>query len=256
MPSHPELVAAFRDGVRTGALPPGVTARDPAEAARRFAVYRNNVAHGLTEALASRFPVVERLVGAAFFRALARTFLEGHPPASPVLLAWGGALPRFLEDFPPVAGLPYLADVARLEMARGRAFHAADRDPLMLERLVRAAQEPGAARLRLHPSVHVIPSRYAVVSIWAANQPGRTPVAVGLGKPETALVLRDHAFAVPVRAIGTGDTAFVAALGAGRTLLDAAQAAASAEPGHDPATLLATLVQAGALTGPDTEDQP
>src|SRR5882724_8165170 len=49
-----------------GALPDGVTAWSSSCPEQRFAVYRNNVATGLIGALASRFPVTEKIVGKAF----------------------------------------------------------------------------------------------------------------------------------------------------------------------------------------------
>ena len=256
MPSHPELVRAFRSGVWTGALPPGVTARDPAEVERRFAVYRNNVVHSLVEALAARFPVVQRLVGETFFRAMARLFIEAHPPTSPVLLSWGGTFPEFLGSFPPVAGLPYLSDIARLELARGRAYHAADAEPLPPEDLALAAHDPSGSHLALHPSVQLITSRFPVVSIWRTNQPGETPAPLKADQAETALILRDRAFELPVRAIGLGDAAFVQSLRDEATLLACAAAAARVEPGHDPGPLLARLAQAGVFITCNTEDQP
>ena len=256
MPSHPDLVAEFAGGLASGALPPGVTARDPGEAARRFAIHRNNIAHSLGEALAARFPAIRRLVGDAFFAALARAFALAHPPASPVLLGWGGEMPAFLERFPPVASLPYLADVARVETARGEAFHAADRDPLPPEALAAAAADPGAARLALHPSVRIVALRHAGATIWAANQPGRAPDGIDVLRPEIALVLRDRAFDVPVRVIGAGDAAFLAALAAGAPALRAAGVAARAEPGHDPGAILALLARAGALVSPSSEALP
>ena len=261
MPSHSELVAFFQAGLSSGTLPPGLTAREPSEAARRFAVYRNNVAHGLAEALAARFPVIRRLVGGAFFAGLSRAFAAAHPPASPVLLAWGTALPNFLDGFPPVAGLPYLSDVARIEVARGEAFHAADREPLGPEPLAAAAADSGAARLALHPSVRVLVCRHAAASIWAANQPGAALRVSGAApldpmRPETALVLRDRRFDVPVRAVEPGDAAVLLAMRDGATLLAAARAGVRAEPGHDPTPLLALLARAGALVAPEPESVP
>ena len=53
----------------------------------------------------------------------------------------------------PARELPYLADVARLEAARTRAYHADDAAPL--DAAAFAALDPGAAdalRLTLHPS--------------------------------------------------------------------------------------------------------
>lgn len=255
MPSSwpPDHAAAFATGIARGALPPGVTARDPAEADRRFAVYRNNVAHGLSEALARRFPVVRRLVGDDFFRAMSRAFVAAHPPASPVLLAWGEALPDFLAGFQPVAGLPYLPDVARLEIARGRAFHAGDAPELGAEGIARLAA-PNAAPPRLHPSVQVVPSRFAVVSIWRANQPGRRSASASLtvGQSETALVLRDRSLDVAVHGIGRGDRCFLEALLGRAALLSCAAIARQAEPGHAPSRLLSLLAGAGAFV----EDLP
>jgi hypothetical protein len=202
MPSHPEFVAAFRAGLSSGALPPGLTARAPEEAERRFTVYRNNVAHGLIAALRQRFPVVERLVGAEFFGAMARVFVEANPPETPMLMTYGGALPGFLERFPPVARLPYLADVARLELARGRAYHAADDPPVALDALAAAAQaDPEGLRLRLHPSVGLVASRWPAVSIWRSNQPGATPGRLTARGAECALVARRGLDAVFVRAL-------------------------------------------------------
>ncbi len=88
------LTGAFRAGLSSGGLPAGVTARRADETSRRFAVYRNNVVHSLTEALKRRFPVVERLVGPEFFRALAPLYLAADPPSSPVLIRWGAGFPR------------------------------------------------------------------------------------------------------------------------------------------------------------------
>lgn len=245
---HRDLVAEFRAGLFDGHVPVGVTARDPGEAAQRFAVYRNNVTQGLTKALALRFPVVQRLVGAEFFAAMARVFLEKEPPATPLLFAWGAGFPGFLRAFPPVRGLPYLPDVALLEWLRGEAYHAADAVPLSPEALVRGAGEAGAVRFGLHPSLRLFRSRFSAVTIWAANQPGQEPGALRADRSEAALILRDATDAVPVLTVSTGDLALVEALAAGQTLGAAATAASLAQRGHLPGPILMTLVRHGAIT--------
>jgi hypothetical protein len=251
LPAQADLTAAFAAGLADGTLPPGVTATAPDETARRFAVYRNNVAVSLAQALEQRFPVIARLVGPQFFAAMARVYAEAHRPSSPVLLHWGDSFPGFLSAFPPLAAYPYMASVAQVELARGRAFHAADATPITPDRLMDAAADPAAARLGLHPSVQLLHLDHPGASIWAANQPGAAARAVAVSGAETALVLRDARFDVPVAVIGVGDAALVAALLEGRTLLDAAEGAAGAEPGHDPQPILVRLMQAGALTQPE-----
>src|SRR5205814_1248125 len=89
------------------------------------AIYRRNVLANLHDALAAAYPVVRRLVGDAFFRELAERFARAHPSASRDLHRYGKPLPQFIADYAPAVGLPYLADVARLEWAVAQAFHAA-----------------------------------------------------------------------------------------------------------------------------------
>ena len=114
-----DLQSAFRAALFGAPLPRGVTARAPSEATRRFDVYRNNVAYRLTRALAERFSVIERLVAAPFFAAMAGAFIAAHPPQRSVIAEYGTAFPGFLAGFPPVAHLGHLPDVARIELARG-----------------------------------------------------------------------------------------------------------------------------------------
>lgn len=245
MPAHRDFVAGFDAALRGGALPEGLVARDPSEVERRFAVYRNNVTVSLTAGLAARFPVIRRLLGEAFFAPLARLYAETDRPQSPVLAEWGKGFAAFLAAFPPLAAYPYLADVAQIEWARGLAFHAADARSVDPARLVGA--DPERFRITLHPSLQVLRLAHPAVSIWARNQPDgeRQPLA---RLPETALILRDAHFQVPVRAVGPGDAALLEAILAGATLADAAVAGQKAEQRHDPAPMLVALMRAGAIT--------
>ena len=107
-------------------VPHGVTTSRGQADASRFAVYRNNVFVGLTKALSQRFPVTERIVGTEFFAGMSRMFARDHKPATPLIMNYGDAFPEFIEGFEPASALPYLADLARIEAAWTRAYHAAD----------------------------------------------------------------------------------------------------------------------------------
>ncbi len=111
-------------------IPCGITAHNATVPTRRFAVYRNNVVVGLAKVLKSRFPVVWKIVGEEFFTAMALVFVKEQPPRSPLLATYGDEFPAFIAAFGPARELPYLADVARLEAARTRAYHAADATPV------------------------------------------------------------------------------------------------------------------------------
>jgi len=246
-PAHLALQTQFHDGLWGGPVPEGVTAPAADEAERRFAVYRNNVRHGLARALAARFPVIEQLVGPDFFAAMAGVFAAQHPPRDPVLLGWGEDLPAFLTAFPPVAHLPWLGCVARIELARGRAYHAANAAPGDPSAL--AVADPAALRLTLHPSVELFASAFPAVAIWQAHQPGAAPGTALPPGPQHALIARAPAFHVIVEPVDPGTHAVLAALAGGAPLGRAVDHA-------DPTRALALLLRHGLIAAIRTGDTP
>lgn len=195
---HRDTQAAFRAALSTQDVPPGITA--VGDLARRFSVYRNTVMHSLTDALVQRFPVVQRIVGRAFFSATAKVFVVNHPPSSPIIQAYGTDFPNFLATFPPAAGLPYLPDVALIEVLRGQAYHAADATPMSPDTFRSAiTMAPEDAVLTLHPALRLATSEHPAMSVWRMNQSGMTPSTVDPG-PEAALIFRraDNVIVMPV----------------------------------------------------------
>lgn len=244
MPAPLDVQDAFATAVRsrTVAVPPFIRNAKRGRADRRFAVYRNNVMAGLVAALEARFPVVVRLVGAEFFRAMAHAYVQADPPRSPVLLAYGDTFPAFVGCFAPAAVIPYLADIARLELARGVAYHAADAEPL--GRAAFAALAPatlGAIRMRLHPSASIISSRFPIVSIWRAHQDEDIPAPVESQGGESALVARPR-LDVEVHRLAPGVDAFLQALAGGMTLAGAVEAGETKTAAFDTAAALALLI--------------
>jgi hypothetical protein len=214
---------------------------------RRFGVYRNNVVAGLVRALESRFPVVARLVGQEFFRAMAQLYVTEDPPRSPILFRYGSSFPVFIESFAPAAGIPYLADVARLELLRGRAYHAADAPPLSPDVFATLdADELGTTGLRFRPSVEFLSSRYPVVSIWRTHQGGGDP-RVSSFEPEAALVVRP-VMDVEVHLLPRGGYPFLTALAQGASFSRAAAVATAEVPGFHAVKNLAVLIEAGAVS--------
>lgn len=234
------MQADFAAALLDPALPPPQNL--PAE---RFAIYRNNVISSLTRALATGFPACEAIVGREFFAALAQSFIRTWPPASPVLLDYGARLGDFIADFPPAADLPYLADVARLEAAHTRAFHAADIDPLPAAAIGDIdGQRLADLRVTLHPAVTVIRSAHPVATIWAMNTGALPLQEIADWQGEDAL-LRRPALAVTVQRLFPGQAAFLAALQQGDTVAAAVAAAGADASTFDPAAAFALLFGQG-----------
>jgi hypothetical protein len=190
------FAAALLDPERP--VPNALTSHTARVPTRRFAVYRNNVAVGLVDALARRFPATQRIVGEEFFRAMARLYVQAEPPRSPLLMQYGDTFADFIARFPPAAEIVYLVDVARLEAARTRAHHAADAAPLdagqlqsmfaspfrgarRARRSVAKASEPGGVTPRAAQHEHFAPAAPHPAARFAS---GRAPLK---GRDEEAI---------------------------------------------------------------------
>ncbi len=132
----------------------------------RLKVYHSNVIGSLTAALAATFPVVENLVGADFFKVMARGFIFDNPPDRGCLQFYGAGFDGFIRAYAPAAGLAYLPDVARFEFALNVAYYAPDDDVLAPDALASLPPENlGDSVLHLRPSATLIESRYPLLQI-------------------------------------------------------------------------------------------
>ena len=144
-----------------------------------------------------------------------------HPPTGPCLFEYGATFPAFLEAFPPCAGHPYLADVARLEWAMNVASHADDAAPIAPAALESVRPEDvGRLVLRLDPSASWLRSPWPIDRIWRANQPDADPAGtVDLAAGGVTLeVRRRDDVRHDETARGRGVRRSEPALGAGATL--------------------------------------
>jgi hypothetical protein len=225
-------------------VPHGIAARTAASS-ERFAIYRNNVIAGLVGALRTRFPAVEKIVGVDYFAALARVFVSGHPPRSPVLLDYCDDFAAFLERFEPARELPYLADVARIESARVRAYHAADDTACAASDL--ASVPPvrlSHMRIALRDAVRVVRSPHPAVTIWAMNS-GKQPLGeIADWRGECALVVRPEREVI-VQRIGESEAVFLTALLENAQLGTAVGHAREANPEFDTTRAIANLFALG-----------
>src|SRR6516164_2233302 len=249
---HPRAsyAAAFASSLLDPGLATPVVVAGPAgkRADKRYNVYRNNVALSLIDALAALYPAVQRITGVDFFRAMARSHIRATPPSSPLLFEYGRDFPAFIEWYEYAQGMPWLADTARIERAWLDAYHAADASVLVAADLASVSPERLAELVFMpHPATRLARSRYAAVTIFAANRKPASVQDVHASQAEDALITRPE-FDVVVRRLAPGQAEFVSALMAGRPLGVAAAAALEARSHFDVGMGLATLIESGACT--------
>ncbi len=226
------------------------------DANRRLEVYRYNVMHNLRGALADIFPVVNRIVGDAFFRHAADQFILATPSLSGDLNQFGREWPAFLAGYAHAADLPYLADVARLEWAWHECFHAADAAPFDLARLAAVdAGAHGGLVFRLHPAVRLLASAFPLLRIWQVNQDDfKGDQRIDWQQEGDALLVRRDAgdgtgagVGVVIQCLPEGAWRFLCALRERGSLERATAAALEADSGFDLQGFLRESVQSGVI---------
>jgi hypothetical protein len=251
-----QLQRSFADAVfaADAPIPATIRAASGPAIASRFGVYRNNVICGLINAVRARYPVVRRLLWDDGFDRAAFQYVTAQPPRSPVLLEYGEGFPEFLRTIGQGAAVDYLADIAALEAARTRAYHAADAQPVGAAAFSALSPERLAdMRVELHPSVVLLKSRFPVVSIWQANHYDNDDT-ITVWKPESALIARPN-LQVEVRRLSPAGYEFIAALLEHQTVGQAVAHAAGV-PGFDLAACLTMLIAADIVVGFDPAEDP
>ena len=126
----------------------------------RVGIYRYAYRARLAGALRANYPALARMIGEDEFRTLAEGYARAHPPRHFSIRWHGHALAEYLPAGPE-------ADLARMEWAIAEAFDAADAEPIEPQRLADEPVEGWAdLPLALHPSVEVLPMRWAVECAW------------------------------------------------------------------------------------------
>lgn len=225
-------------------VPQGLVDANEAPAGRRFNVYRNNVAVSLTEAMHQAFPVITKLLGTQNMDGLAGIFLRQHPPSSPLMMHYGEAFPEFLAAMPQLSHLGYLADVARLELALRRSYHAADSAPVAPEAFAIDPEALMNATVEFAPAMRLIRSAWPIGSIWTFNTTADAP------KPQAVaedVVITRVEFDPEPHVLPPGGADWIEALQDGKTIGEAHEIAEGLSPGFDLGVTLTLLLQGGAI---------
>jgi hypothetical protein len=223
-------------------VPAVITAASHPRTRAGLNVYRNNVAAGLFNVLASRFPTVRRIVGDESFAPAARAFIAAHPPRSAVLMEYGQEFPGFVRRRGTDACFRYVADIADLELARSRAYHAADATPLSHGAFVAlSGDEFSGRRVTLHPSVSLLKSRFPVISVWQSQQACGGDHPTHARGAEAALISRPF-LDIEIYLLTDGSYAFLNALHSGSTIAEALKAGADSAAAFDLTESLSLLI--------------
>ena len=223
-------------------MPAGLTDPDGKPDQKRFAVYRNNVTISLQKAMQSAFPIIEKLVGSEFFEGMALTYVRAHPPTSPLMMFYGEELPEFLQRFEPAKSLQYLPDIARLELAIRKSYHAADAKPVEPPALQDLTTDLlMAAQFEFAPAMRLVNSAWPIHAIYVLNTQENAPKPVM--QSEGILISRPEYDPV-INLLPMGGIEFISALQGGKPFAEALHAAGE---NFDLTTTLGILLGGGCI---------
>lgn len=218
-------------------------------AAASLAVYRNSTFGNYHGALREAYPVIQRLVGKAFFDQAADDFIRIAPSTFGDVNRYGAGFGDFLASYPDARELVYLPDVARLEWAVHQAFQAIDVAPPQIVRLAEVPPESlTALRFTLHPSAGLLASPWPILAIWRANQPGCDGNAsIDLDSGGVRLLVLRRGLDVDIEPLDAAEHAALVALAAHATLAEALDAAQARDGDFDLGAFLQRHAAGGTL---------
>jgi hypothetical protein len=210
-----------------------VVSRSRERTIARLRAYTGGYPARIGESLRESFPALAHVLGAGGFDALVRRYLPHAPAGIYNLNDVGGGLAAFLCT--DVAGreLPFAPDLARLEWAVQRAFHAREKE--LLDPASTAGwtlEDWSAAVLELQPSVAVVRSSWPIRDVWAARDTPVEEIDIETeGRADRVLVHR-AGYRVACESIDDDEANAIEALCRGVTLGEVAEDLA--EGGADP----------------------
>ena len=132
-------------------------------------IYQNSAIANITNSLSLSYPVIEKLVGSDFFRAMCKQYIVNHWPTSGNMDDYGESFSSFLAKFEQAKHLNYLEDVAQLEWLFHQSSLAHDSRHFDWTNLEKVASSDTLTFL-LSPSVSIMSSTMPIDKIWLMNQ--------------------------------------------------------------------------------------
>ncbi len=171
------LQAHVLEGER--AIEPHVIGTSLQDVAARLEIYSSAYRARLTEALASNYPALAKLLGTHDFGTLADIYIAAHVSRRPSIRYYGDALPEFLATHSRYRDVPLLVELASWEWSMTEVFDAADASAIGIETLARVPPgEWAELRFTFHPAVRQLDLSWNVPPLWKAltsDQPRPAP---------------------------------------------------------------------------------
>jgi len=145
-------------------------------AEERVLFYSNAYILRLKEALSTDFERLHAYLGDEMFDQLMEQYIENYPSHHPSLRYFGRHMVDMIEQLNLSEQAPEVAEIAKIELAFGNSFDAADCEFVKLDQLAQLEPEAWATlTLVFHDSVQLLPQHYNSFQIWRALSNEQAP---------------------------------------------------------------------------------
>lgn len=223
-------------------------------ATTRLGIYGDAYRVRLTEALASNYPALVKLLGEQDFAALAAAYIQTHVSRWPSIRHYGADLAQFLTTAEHYRDVAVLAELASWEWAMTEVFDAADEDALEVAALTSVPPKDwDGLRFDFHPAMRRLDLLWNVPQSWKALTSGdQRPRPVLAARTQPWLLWRNQ-LQILFRSLAQDEAVAFDALRAGATFGDVCLAlcerlTAEQAPIHA-ATSLRSWTESGLIVG-------
>lgn len=202
------------------------------QAAIRVGVYAGGYPARLLDAVAESHPAVAHVLGQGAFAALVARYVRALPPQSYNLNDAGSRLAEYLPVDRLSAQLPFLSDLARMEWAIVRAFHAPVReafDPATVTNW--SAEDWFGTRIDLQVGTALVRSAWPIHAVWAARETPVDEIDIDMTAGGNVILIHRAGFEVVCESIGEAEATAIQALLGGATLGDVSERLSAADAG-------------------------
>ncbi|WP_386006962.1 putative DNA-binding domain-containing protein [Thalassotalea marina] len=128
-------------------------------------IYRKNLQATATQALSITYPTLAVLVGNDLMGKIAHSLLLKQPPHIGDWAEWGVGLPNFLTSLEVIEEYPFIAEVARMDLAIHQSERATQQ--MFLQESAFLMQEKGLDNvgILINDSVHTFSTSYPIIQI-------------------------------------------------------------------------------------------
>lgn len=152
-----------------------LTPRSNVSPEQQVAIYQNNVRGALQSCLAQVYPVCQTILGDAYFKQLAKGYIQDHPSRHSDLNLYGNTFSEFIQQQyqqrPELADFAYLSDLVALEWHYHQVYYAPSTPAFDFDAFAALSDVQQAQKIfQLTPCLQFVESIYPILSIWKLNQ--------------------------------------------------------------------------------------